>query len=177
MAGDYTASDTTETENDLELKKEVEERKLHRMAKVHNFSEMWQGSQNIGATQNESCANNKQMTPVEYISDLEKIVKPSMSLFQHDGAAAFNLSERSPLPPAMSVRDIPGGRTQVFNFREIQWTDRHPAETDRHSAPESISNIESGPPWNGHFDNRQAREPDLEQDKESDIEQYNAIGL
>jgi hypothetical protein len=31
------ASDMTKTENDLEIKKEAEERKLHRMAKVHNL--------------------------------------------------------------------------------------------------------------------------------------------
>jgi len=31
-------------ENDSEMKKEAEKRKLHRMAKVHNFLEMWQGS-------------------------------------------------------------------------------------------------------------------------------------
>ena len=33
------------TENNLELKKEAEERKLHRIAKVHNFLVLWQGSQ------------------------------------------------------------------------------------------------------------------------------------
>jgi len=36
--------DTKNTENDLEMKKEAEERKLHRMVKVHDFLEMWQGS-------------------------------------------------------------------------------------------------------------------------------------
>jgi len=55
FAGNYTALDTTETENDLELHNEVEERTLPRMAKVHNFLEMWQGSQNLCATQKESC--------------------------------------------------------------------------------------------------------------------------
>jgi len=30
----------TETENHLELKREVEERKLHRLAKVHNVLKM-----------------------------------------------------------------------------------------------------------------------------------------
>ena len=39
--------DTTNTENNSEMKKEAEERKLHRMAKVHDFLEMWQGSQNL----------------------------------------------------------------------------------------------------------------------------------
>jgi len=48
--------DTTNTENNSEMKKEAEERKLHRMAKVHDFLEMWQGSQNLCATQKESRA-------------------------------------------------------------------------------------------------------------------------
>jgi len=71
------------------MKKEVAERKLHTMAKVHDCVEMWQGSQNLPATQEESCAQNKQMTPVDYISDTEDIVKASWSLVQHDGEAAF----------------------------------------------------------------------------------------
>ena len=50
------------TENDLQMKKEAEERKLHRMAKVHDFLERWQGSQNLCATRKESPAHNKQMT-------------------------------------------------------------------------------------------------------------------
>jgi len=94
------------------MKEEAEETKLHRMAKVHDSLEMWQGSQNLCATQKESRAQNKQMTAVGYISDPEEIVKASWSLFQHDGAAAFKLSERSPLPPPpLSAKDLPGGRT------------------------------------------------------------------
>jgi hypothetical protein len=73
------------------------------MAKVHDFLEMWQGSQNLRATQKESRAQNKQMTAVGYISDTEEIVKSSWSLCQHDGAAVLKLSERSPLPPALSA--------------------------------------------------------------------------
>jgi len=48
------------------------------------------------------------MTAVGYILDTEEIVKASWSLFQHDGAATFKLSERSPLPPALSAKDLPG---------------------------------------------------------------------
>jgi hypothetical protein len=99
------------TENDSEMKKAGEEWKLHRMAKVPDFLEMWQGSQNLPATQKESCAQNKQMTTGGYISVMEEIVKSSCLLFQHDSAAAFKLSERSPLPPASSAKDLPGGRT------------------------------------------------------------------
>jgi len=40
LAGTDPELDTTNTENDSEMKKEAEERKLHRMAKVHNFLEM-----------------------------------------------------------------------------------------------------------------------------------------
>jgi len=36
--------DTTTTEHGSEMKKVVDERKLHRMAKVHDILEMWQGS-------------------------------------------------------------------------------------------------------------------------------------
>jgi hypothetical protein len=64
------------------------------MAKVHDFVEMWQGSQNLRATQNESRAQNKRMTAVEYISDTDETDKAFWSLFQHDGVAAFPLSER-----------------------------------------------------------------------------------
>jgi hypothetical protein len=91
----------------------AEERELHRMAKVHGFVEMWQGSQILHATQKKSRTQNKQMTVVSYISDMEEIVKASLSLFQHDGAVAFKLSERSPLPPALPAKDLPGGRTQI----------------------------------------------------------------
>jgi len=44
LAGTDPELDTMNTENNSELKKEAEERKLHRMAKVHDFLEMWQGS-------------------------------------------------------------------------------------------------------------------------------------
>jgi len=37
LAGDCSALDNTETENDFELKIDVEESQLHRMAKVHDF--------------------------------------------------------------------------------------------------------------------------------------------
>jgi hypothetical protein len=41
----------TNIENDTEMMKEAEERKLHRMGKVHDFLEIWPGSQNLCATQ------------------------------------------------------------------------------------------------------------------------------
>jgi hypothetical protein len=130
------------TGNNSEMKKEAEERKLHRMAKVHDFLEMWQCSQNLRATQKESRAQNKRMTTIGYISDMEEIIKVSWSLFQHDGAAAFKFSERLPLPPALPAKDLPGGRTQILNVRRIRRINLHPVESDEHSAPETISDTD-----------------------------------
>jgi hypothetical protein len=87
---------TTNTGNDLEMMRDAEEMKFHRMAKVHDFVEMWQGCQNLCTTQKKFRTENKRMTTVEYILAMEEIVKASWSLFQHDGADAFKLSERSP---------------------------------------------------------------------------------
>jgi len=81
LAGTDPESDTINTENELEMKKEVEERKLHRMVKVHNFLELWQGSQNRHATQKESRTQKKEMTALGYIPDMEEIVKASWSVF------------------------------------------------------------------------------------------------
>jgi len=74
LAGDDPALDMTITENDLEMNWEVEKRILPRMAKAHHFLEMWQGNQNLHATQKESHAQNKQRIAAGYISDTEEIV-------------------------------------------------------------------------------------------------------
>jgi len=96
LAGTDPELDTTNTENDSEMKKEAEERKFHRMDKVHHFLDMWQGRQNLWATKKESPAHTRQKTTVGYILDMEEIVNASWSPFHHDGGAAFELSERSP---------------------------------------------------------------------------------
>jgi len=119
LAGDDPALDRSESNNDLELNREAEERKLHTMAKVHDFLEMWQVSQNLRTTQKESHAQNDQMIAVGYTSDTEESVKASWSLFHHDVMAAFELSETSRLPPAMSAKEFAGGRTQLLNVCRI----------------------------------------------------------
>jgi hypothetical protein len=48
----------TNPEKVLEMKCEVEERTVHRMANVHNILEMSQGRQNICAVQKESRSQN-----------------------------------------------------------------------------------------------------------------------
>jgi len=157
------------------MKKEAEGRKLHRMAKVHDFMEMWQGSQNLHAIQKKSHAQNKRMTAVGYILDTEEMVNTFWSLFQHDGAVAFKLSERCPLPPPLSVKENPGGRTQKLNARRIRRINRHPVESAEDSAPESISDTEDWLNWNGDLDNLTDSEDHCGVDFESDIEQNNSI--
>jgi len=115
------------------------------------------------------------MTTIGYISDTEEIVKASWSLFQHDGVAAFKLSERSPLPPPLSAKDLPGGRTQILNVRRIRRINRHPVQSDEDSAPEGISDTDDWLHWNGDLDNPINGEEDCAADDESDIEQNNGI--
>jgi len=103
-AGDNHVLDTIEIENYIEMTQEAEERPFHRMASVQNFLRMWQGSQNLCASQKESHTQSKQMTPIGYISDMEEIVNASWATFLHDGVAAFDISERSPLPQAFLQR-------------------------------------------------------------------------
>jgi len=170
LAGDCAALDKTETGNHLELKKAVEERKLHRMAKVHVLLEMWQGSQNLRATQKESGAQNQQITAVGYISDTEEIIEASWSNFQHDGAAAFKLSERSPFPPAVSAKDLPRGRNRVLIICRIERIDRHPVKSNEVSALESISNTENWLNRNADLDDPNNSKKDCKADNESDIE-------
>jgi len=170
LAGDNPELDHTSTDHDMEMKRGAEQMKLHRMGQVHVSLEMWQGSQNIRATQKESRAQNTQMTAVAYISDTEGIVKASWSQFQHDGAAAFKLSDKSLVPAALSAKDHPGVRTQVLNVRQIKWIDRHPAKSDEDSSPESISDTEHWFNWNGDLDNPNDSEDDWEADNASDME-------
>jgi hypothetical protein len=173
LAGTDPELDTMNTENDSEMKQEAEERKLPRMPKVHDFLQMWQGSQNLRGKQMKSHAQNKQMTAVRYISDMEEIVKASWSHFQHDAAAAIKLSERSPLPPTLSVKDVPGGRTQILNVHRIRRINRHPVESDEDRARESISYTKDCLYWNGHLDNPNDCEDDCAVDDDSDIEHNN----
>jgi len=145
------------------------------MATLHDFMEMWQGSQNLCAIQKEGRAQNKPLTAAGYILDTEKIVKASWSLVQHDGAAAYKLSERSLLPPALSANDLPGGRTQILSVRIIRRIRNHPVPGDEDCAPESISDTENWLNWYGDFDNAYDSQDDRAADIESDIEQENGI--
>jgi len=149
VAGNCTALYHAKTENDLEWKNNACDRKLHRMAKVHDFLEIWLRSQNLHATRQECRTQNKQLAAVESISDTEEIIKGSWSNIQHDCPTAFTLSERSPLPPALSPKDLPGGQSQVLNIRGIRRIDCHPGESGVDCTPESISDTDHWLSWNG----------------------------
>jgi hypothetical protein len=167
--------DNTMTENNSEMKKEAQNRKLPRMAKVHDFLEMWQGSQNICGVQRGSCTQNKKRITGEYILDTEEILEASWSLFLHNSAAAFKLSERSPLPPALAAKYLPGGESQILHVHHIPRINHHTAKSDEDTAPESISDTEHLLSWIGDLDNPNDSEKDCPVDDDSDIEHNNCI--
>jgi len=115
------------------------------------------------------------MTAVGCISDTEEINKPSRSLFQNEGAAAFKFSERTPLPPRLSAKDIPGGRTQIITARQIQRISRHPVESNEDSLPKTILDIKNWLNWNGDLDNPNDSEDDCAADVESNMDQDTRI--
>jgi len=157
------------------MKRQAEQKTMHRMAKVHNFLEMWQGSQNLHTTQKESRAKIIQIAAVRYVSDTEEIVKASWSDFQPDGAAAFKLSEWSPAPLAVSVKDIPAGQSQLLIVCQIQWMNCIPAKCDEDCASESISDTEYWLDWNADLDSQNYSEDNWETDIESRIVLDNGI--
>jgi hypothetical protein len=145
------------------------------MPKVHDFLEMWQGIQNLRATEKESRAPNKQISTVGYISDTKVIAKASWSLFQHDGAAALNWAERTPLPLTLSAKDLPGRQAQILNVHQIQRINCHPVNSDEVSTPEGISGAEYWLNCNGDLGNSNDSEDDCAAEVESDMEQDNII--
>jgi len=136
---------------------------------------MGQGSQNLCATQKQSRAQNKQMTAVRYISDSKEIIKASRSNFHHACAAAFILSQRSLLPPALSAKNLPGEQTQVLNVRRIRRIDRHPTKCDQDSTHQSVCNTQNLFTWNGDLDNPNQSKDNCVADDESDEELDNGI--
>jgi len=161
----------SETKNNLELRREAEERKLHLMAKVDYFFEMWQGSRNFSATQKEFHAENKQITPVEYISDSEEIMKAIWSNFQHISVAAFNLLGWLPMVSALFAQVLHGGEIQVLNIYCLRRIECDSAEHNEDGAPQGISDINNLLKWKCVFDDWNESEDDLEGDVESGIEQ------
>jgi hypothetical protein len=85
------------------------------MTSLNDFLKIWQGSQNLRATQNVPWVQTKPMTAVGYISDTWETVNVSCSYTQHDRSAAFQLSERLSELPAVSTKNLAEGHIQVLN--------------------------------------------------------------
>jgi hypothetical protein len=79
------------------------------------------------------------------------------------------------LPPALSPKNLPGGRTQILNVRQIKIINFHVVESDEVGAPQSILDTEYWLNWNIDLDNSNNREEDCGADTKSDIEQHNGI--
>ena len=78
--------------------------------------------------------------------------------------------EKSPLPPALSAKELARGRTQLLNVCWISHIDRHPAESDENGAPESISDMENWLHWNCDLDRTNGSEDDCAVDNDSNVE-------
>jgi len=106
---------------------------------------------------------------------MEEIFQASWSLFQHNGAAAFKWPGRSLLPPPLSAKDLPGGRTQILNVRRIPRLNHHPVQSDEDIAHESIADSDDWLNWNGDLENPNNSKDDCVADVESVIEGAKSI--
>ena len=79
------------------------------------------------------------------------------------------------MPPALSAKDLPGGRTQILNVRRIRKINRLPIESNNDSPPERISDTDDWLNWHSDLDNPNDSEEECPADDECNIEHNNAI--
>jgi hypothetical protein len=79
------------------------------------------------------------------------------------------------LPPALSTKDLSGGRTKVLNFSQNNTFDRHPAKGCQDGVPEYSTNTGNLLYQDGDFKNPMENEDDWEADNGSDMELENGI--
>jgi len=72
-------------------------------------------------------------------------------------------------------RNLPEGRTEVWNVRRIRRINRHRVESDEDCAPETIWDTEDWLNWNGDLDKRNDSVDDCAAEIESDSEWDNTI--
>jgi hypothetical protein len=85
------------------------------------------------------------------------------------------LPEISPLPPAVSANDLPGGQTEILNGCQIRSIDNSPVEGDSDHVPQMISDMNHWLNWNGDFTNPSDGEHNCVEDDDFDIEYVNDI--
>jgi len=143
LAGGNKVLDTMETKHDFQMERDMVDRTLHTLAKVCDFWETWHGSQTLCDTFKKSRPQQKLISAGGYITASEEIINASWSNFQHDSAAACAMVKRSLLPPALTLKDLTGGRTELSKRHWINTIDGHPAESDRETALQTISTTEN----------------------------------
>jgi hypothetical protein len=89
--------------------------------------------------------------------------------------AAFNVSERLPMPPALSAKNRPRGQTEILNVRQVIIINCYPIKSDEDSAAECVSDTENCLIWNCDLGNLNVSDDDCASDDECDIEQNNCI--
>jgi len=77
------------------------------------------------------------------------------------------------LPPALSVKDLPGGQTQLLSVHQVRNIANHPNESDEDGAAEIISDTKSWLDWNGDLNNPEIGDDNSGEDNESDIDLNN----
>jgi len=77
-----------------------------------------------------------------------------------DGAAAFELWERSHLPPAWTAKNLPARQTQIVEARRIRRIDCYPVESEEDGAPETIAETENWLKLSGDLENPNDSEDD-----------------
>jgi hypothetical protein len=79
------------------------------------------------------------------------------------------------LPPAFSAKNLPGGRSQILNVRQIRRINSHPVESQEDCTPESTSKTYDWLNWNDNVDNPNDIEDYCAADDESDIQHNKGI--
>jgi len=73
------------------------------------------------------------------------------------------------MPPALSAKHCPGGRTEIFNVCRIRRINCHPVESGVDSAPECSLDTEHWRNCNGDLDNPNDSEDDCMSDIQSEM--------
>jgi len=119
--------------------------------------------------------SHKEMATIGYISDTGEILKTSWWQFQHECAAEFKLSERSPVLPALFAKNLPGGQPKILYVLRIRIIDHHTVIRADANAPESISDSTHWINWNVNCDYPTERGDDCMADGESDTDHNNGF--
>jgi hypothetical protein len=112
------------------------------------------------------------MATIRYNSNMEQLVNASCSLLQHDGEASSQLLEYSPVPPALSAPDQPGGCTRRLKAGRFKEINCHGVKSYEDCLAEIDLDTGSWLEWNGDSDNPTDSKDDWVANNTSDMELY-----